>query len=79
MCSSYYSRKSSTPAEADVTRIAESERPDPLCPDPIGELAQTLGEISDPDILLKYILWLAPRDADKALLVSPHIHWQELG
>jgi len=49
--------------------IAESERPDPLCPDPIGELAQTLGEIKDPEILLRYVLWLAPRDADKALSV----------
>jgi hypothetical protein len=51
-------------------RIADSERPDPLCPDPIGELAQTLGEISDPETVLKYVLWLAPRDADKALTVS---------
>jgi hypothetical protein len=53
--------------------IAESDRPDPLCPDPIGELAQTLGEINDPDILLKYALWLAPRDADKALSVCTMI------
>jgi hypothetical protein len=51
--------------------MAESDNTDPLCPDPIGELAQTLGEISDPDVLLKYVLWLAPRDADKALLVNP--------
>jgi hypothetical protein len=56
-----------------ISRIAESERPDPLCPDPVGELAQTLAEINDPDILLKYILWLAPRDADKALSVSRSI------
>lgn len=51
-------------------RIAESDQPDPLCPDPTGELAQTLGEVADPDVLLQYIMWLAPRDVDKALSVS---------
>lgn len=29
-----------------------------------------MGEINDPDILLKYVLWLAPRDVDKALSVG---------
>lgn len=64
---------------ADLGRIAESEKPDPLCPDPVGELAQTLGEIDDPDIILKYILWLAPRDVDKALSVRLSLTAEKMG
>lgn len=55
---------------ADVwTRVAE-DSPDPLCPDPIDEIASELQHVKDPGLLRKYALWLVERDIDRGLSVS---------
>jgi len=51
-------------------RIAESPKSDPLCEDPVDEIAQQLDNVKDPELFLTYILWLAGRDVDKAMTVS---------
>lgn len=50
-------------------RIAEGEE-DPLCHDPIDEIAQQLDGVTDPEVFRKYTLWLAARAPDAALNVS---------
>lgn len=52
------------------SRIAEDPTPDPLCPDPVGELVQHLNSIDDPEELRDYTLWLIKRDPEKGLNVS---------
>ena len=49
--------------------IAESGTGDPLCEDPIDEIAQQLESVKDPELFKTHILKLAKRDADKAMRV----------
>lgn len=50
-------------------RIAESPDPDPLCPDPVGELAMQLESVTDPALFIQYALWLVGKDEEKGLTV----------
>jgi hypothetical protein len=50
--------------------IADSVEGDPLCADPVDEVAQQLDGVKDAELFVKYILWLAQRAPDKALSVS---------
>ena len=53
-----------------ITRIAESEEGDPLCEDPVDEVAQQLDGVTDPAVLRQYALWLIGRQPEKGLQVS---------
>lgn len=44
--------------------------PDPLCPDPVEEIARELENVKDAGLLRKYALWLVERDLDRGLSVS---------
>lgn len=54
-----------------VVSIAESADGDPLCSDPVDEIAQQLETVSDPDLFRQYTLWLVGRDPNAGLSVSP--------
>ena len=51
-------------------RIAESAEGDPLCEDPVDEVAQQLDGVTDPALLRHYALWLIGRQPEKGLQVS---------
>jgi hypothetical protein len=44
--------------------------PDPLCSDPVEELASELESVKDAAVLRKYVLWLVARNPDRGLSVS---------
>ena len=50
--------------------IAEGGQNDPLCEDPVDEMAQQLDGVKDPDLFLKFTLWLTQRVPEKGLSVS---------
>ncbi|KAK8864291.1 hypothetical protein IAR55_001537 [Kwoniella newhampshirensis] len=50
-----------------LREIAESPVPDPLCEDPVYELAQQLDSVKDPETFTKYILWLIGKSPSKGL------------
>ncbi|KAL1413618.1 hypothetical protein Q8F55_001393 [Vanrija albida] len=50
-----------------LKEIAEDPTPDPLCPDPVGELVQQLDTVEDPEVLRSYAVWLAKRDPERAI------------
>ena len=50
--------------------MAESPDVDPLCEDPVDEVAQQLESVTDPVLFRQYALWLVSKDADKGLAVS---------
>lgn len=52
-----------------IFRIAESETGDPLCDDPVEEVAQQLDGMQDPELFKKYILWLVKRSPDRGLSI----------
>ncbi|TXT15581.1 hypothetical protein VHUM_00084 [Vanrija humicola] len=50
-----------------LKEIAEDPTPDPLCPDPVGELVQQLDMMEDAEVLRNYAVWLAKRDPKRAI------------
>ncbi|KAL7421749.1 hypothetical protein Q5752_003520 [Cryptotrichosporon argae] len=52
-----------------LKEIAENAEPDPLCADPVAELAIELEAVTDPALLKPYALWLARRDPERALSI----------
>ncbi|WVW83780.1 hypothetical protein I302_105801 [Kwoniella bestiolae CBS 10118] len=49
--------------------IAESDTPDPICEDPVEELAQQLESIKDPEVFLEYALWLVKKKPSRGLSI----------
>lgn len=57
-------------------RVAE-DMPDPLCPNPVEEIAKEMEYVKDSDLFRKYALWIVARDVDRGLSVScpDHVQW----
>ncbi|KAK4683924.1 hypothetical protein P7C73_g6284, partial [Tremellales sp. Uapishka_1] len=63
-----------------LKEIAEDSTSDPLCPDPIDEMAQQLESVDQEDLFKRYTLWLISRDLDKGLklLLRPGMKFDEV-
>jgi hypothetical protein len=49
--------------------VADSPTPDPLCPDPVEEVAHQLENVKDSELFRKYTLWLIAKDEERGLAV----------
>ncbi|WRT66239.1 uncharacterized protein IL334_003192 [Kwoniella shivajii] len=52
-----------------LKEIAESDTPDPICEDPVEELAQQLESIKEPELFLNYALWLIKKKPSRGLSI----------
>lgn len=55
-----------------LSRLVESGNQDPMCKDPVREMAIALINVQDVDIWADHVLWLAAKRPEKALEVSMH-------
>lgn len=53
-----------------LSRFVESGNQDPMCKDPVREMAIALINVQDVDIWADHVLWLAAKRPEKALEVS---------
>ncbi|OCF74776.1 hypothetical protein I204_05158 [Kwoniella mangroviensis CBS 8886] len=52
-----------------LREIAESDIADPICEDPVEELAQQLESVKDPQMFLEYALWLVNKNPSRGLSI----------
>ncbi|WVQ99304.1 hypothetical protein IAU59_006436 [Kwoniella sp. CBS 9459] len=52
-----------------LKEIADSGASDPICEDPVEELAQQLESVKDPQLFLKYALWLVEKRPTRGLSI----------
>ncbi|WWC89446.1 uncharacterized protein L201_004370 [Kwoniella dendrophila CBS 6074] len=52
-----------------LKEIADSDIHDPICEDPVEELAQQLESVKDPVLFLNYALWLVKKKPSRGLLI----------
>ncbi|WWC70320.1 uncharacterized protein I206_104270 [Kwoniella pini CBS 10737] len=52
-----------------LKEIADSDIPDPICEDPIEELAQQLESVKEPEMFLNYALWLVKKNPSRGLSI----------
>nr|XP_018263192.1 uncharacterized protein I303_04685 [Kwoniella dejecticola CBS 10117]OBR85350.1 hypothetical protein I303_04685 [Kwoniella dejecticola CBS 10117] len=52
-----------------LKEIADSEESDPICEDPVEELAQQLESVKEPELFLDYALWLVKKKPSRGLSI----------